>query len=89
VVLEAHAQDATVVIRVSDQGAGLPVGFDTRAFDRFSRGSGARAEGRGLGLAIVKAIVTAHDGDESSDGRAAGAGVVVTVRLPVAGTATT
>jgi len=82
VVLAARQEDGQVLIRVSDEGPGLPGDFREHAFDRFSRAGGARADGRGLGLAIVQAIVRAHGGEVTIDDRPAGAGTVVSVRLP-------
>jgi heavy metal sensor kinase len=82
VVLEARQQDGQVLIRVSDEGPGLPAAFREHAFDRFSRAGGTRADGRGLGLAIVRAIVRAHGGEVSIDDRGGGNGTVVSVRLP-------
>lgn len=55
--LEAGARDASVELRVHDDGPGFPPGFLPRAFERFSRADGPRgATGAGLGLAIVAAI---------------------------------
>ena len=85
VVMEARQEDGQVVVRVSDEGGGLPPDFREHAFDRFSRAGGTRADGRGLGLAIVRAIVRAHGGDVSIDERAPGDGAVISVRLPGSG----
>ncbi|MGH3470606.1 MAG: sensor histidine kinase, partial [Nocardioidaceae bacterium] len=54
-----------VVIQVHDDGPGLPVELQGKAFERFSRGDSSRTRasgGAGLGLSIVAAIVTAHEG---------------------------
>jgi two-component system OmpR family sensor kinase len=72
------------VIRVVDDGPGIPPGLLPHVFGRFARGdtSRSRAAGStGLGLAIAHAVVTAHGGQvgvESVPGR-----TVFTVRLPV------
>lgn len=47
---------------VSDQGPGVAVEDHERIFERFWRGSGAKATGAGLGLAIVREIMKAHGG---------------------------
>lgn len=52
-----------VIVRVTDNGAGIPKQHIPRLFERFYRvdQSGSRSEGgSGLGLAIVKHIVEAH-----------------------------
>jgi heavy metal sensor kinase len=52
-----------VLIEVSDEGSGFPAGFESEAFERFSRADGGRTGGgAGLGLAIARAIATAHGG---------------------------
>ncbi len=53
-----------VIIRVTDNGEGIPKEHIPRLFERFYRvdQSGSRAEGgSGLGLSIVKHIMEAHD----------------------------
>ncbi|MCW2920572.1 MAG: Sensory box histidine kinase [Thermoleophilia bacterium] len=55
--------DGEVELRVEDHGAGLPAGFGTRAFDRFSRGPDVgTAPGTGLGLSIAKGLVESAGG---------------------------
>jgi two-component system sensor histidine kinase KdpD len=52
-----------VRVEVSDCGPGLPVGMESRVFDKFTRGEKESAKpGIGLGLAICRAIVEAHGG---------------------------
>ena len=53
------------LLRVSDQGPGIPPAEHTRVFERFHRlGNELRREtqGCGIGLSIVKSIVSAHHG---------------------------
>lgn len=67
------------VVRVSDEGPGVPPSDRLRVFDRFYRGADDRSRstgGSGLGLSIVAAIVAAHGGNVDVQGS------VFTVRLP-------
>ena len=74
-----------VVVSLSDQGGGVAAGEEGRIFDRFHRGPGEHAAGgSGLGLAIVRSIVEAHGGTVAAVNQ--GRGLLVTVRLPLAGT---
>jgi two-component system OmpR family sensor kinase len=74
-----------IAIAVRDDGPGIPADQHGFVFERFYRGSDARASGRtgsGLGLAIVQAIAEAHGGSaklESAPGR----GTTVTITVPV------
>ncbi|MBL8516966.1 MAG: PAS domain S-box protein [Betaproteobacteria bacterium] len=77
----ARAQDK-LVLKVEDQGMGMPKEDLARLFESFYRASNVgNISGTGLGLAIVKHAVTVHQGDitvESELGR----GTTFTVRLP-------
>lgn len=53
--------DAHGVVRVSDDGPGVPAAIRDRVFDRFSRGD-PRGSGAGLGLSIVRQIMERHGG---------------------------
>ncbi|MET7397041.1 HAMP domain-containing sensor histidine kinase [Dactylosporangium sp. NPDC005572] len=72
------------VLRVDDDGPGVPADDRVRIFDRFVRLDDARDRetgGSGLGLAIVADIVTAHHGSVVIEDSPAG-GARATVRLP-------
>ncbi|MFC5213580.1 sensor histidine kinase [Streptomyces coerulescens] len=78
------------VVRVRDDGPGIPPALVPTVFDRFTRADPSRARstphegGSGLGLAVVAAIVAGHGGHidvESDPGR-----TEFTVRLPLATT---
>jgi PAS domain S-box-containing protein len=60
-----------VIVRVSDEGEGIPADHLPHIFGKFyRRGSGERRSGTGLGLYICKGIVEAHGGEllvEKSD----------------------
>ncbi|MGE2732421.1 HAMP domain-containing sensor histidine kinase [Mycolicibacterium vaccae] len=55
-----------VVLRVRDDGPGIPAALQPEVFERFARGDSSRARqdgsSTGLGLAIVDAVVRAHGG---------------------------
>ena len=75
----------TVVLRVSDTGAGIPEGDLSHLFERFHRvretTTRSRA-GSGIGLAMVREIVDLHGGTVVVD-TVVGAGTTFTVRLPL------
>ncbi|MHC3475444.1 sensor histidine kinase [Streptomyces sp. 7R007] len=68
VVAEVEADGEHCVVRVRDNGPGIPPDLLPRVFERFSRADTARTRARGsqsgsgLGLAIAAAITTAHGG---------------------------
>lgn len=77
-------QHGTVVLRVDDDGPGIPAGERQRVFERFVRLDEARGRhdgGSGLGLAIVAQVAATHQGTvtaaESPDG-----GARLELRLP-------
>ena len=77
-------RDATsIIVLVQDTGIGLTKDESRQAFTRFFRGSNAQghARGTGLGLAVAKAIVEAHKGTITLEGRS-GKGALATVTLP-------
>lgn len=72
--IQAEAQtDRSVVIAVSDSGAGVPESDRERIFLKHEQGDAHRELGSGLGLAIAKRIVEAHGGQigvrSKSDGK--------------------
>jgi signal transduction histidine kinase len=70
------------VLRVEDEGPGLPPGDEASLFGRYRRfGSAARPHGAGLGLWIVHSIVRRHGGSVAAETRTEG-GARFTVRLP-------
>lgn len=84
VVLETGEEPGHAVLRVTDDGAGVPVEDRERVFERFVRLDEARsrdAGGSGLGLAIVQEIVRAHGGTVRVL-EATGGGAALEVRLP-------
>ena len=83
VTIGLSTQDGSVLLRVSDDGPGIPAELLPRVFERFARGDGSRsraAGSTGLGLAIVSAVADAHDGTVAV--ASSPAGTTFTVRLP-------
>ena len=75
---------AETVLRVEDEGPGLPPGDEASLFGRYRRfGGNAKPAGAGLGLWIVHSIVRRHGGSVAAETRAEG-GARFTVRLPAA-----
>ncbi|WP_099024597.1 sensor histidine kinase [Mycolicibacterium palauense] len=65
VTLSLSAVSGSVVLRVADNGPGIPAGLRSEVFERFARGDSSRSRSggsTGLGLAIVAAVVKAHHG---------------------------
>jgi signal transduction histidine kinase len=71
------------VVRVLDDGPGVPEADREAIFRRFWRRDRGSKEGRGLGLAIVSRVAQAHDGSVTIEDRPGG-GAVFTLRLKVA-----
>ncbi|MFN4258994.1 MAG: ATP-binding protein [Gemmataceae bacterium] len=72
-------QAGWAVLRVADNGCGLPDALGERIFDPFIS---TKVTGIGLGLSICKRIVEVHGGDLRADDRTEG-GAVFTIRLPL------
>ncbi len=81
VLIELQTEtDGWIVLRVSDNGCGLPPALGERIFAPFVT---TKIAGLGLGLSICKRIAEAHGGQISGASQATG-GALFTVRLPVA-----
>jgi signal transduction histidine kinase len=81
--IEVHVS-ADGVVRVIDDGPGVPEAERDSIFRRFWRRDRTQAESRGLGLAIVARVAETHDGSVTVD-NLPGGGAVFTLHLrPVA-----
>jgi two-component system, NtrC family, sensor histidine kinase PilS len=78
--LMAHPEPSAdgIVLRVSDQGVGIPPEHVDGLFQPFH---GSFAKGSGLGLAIVHRIVTDYNGEIRISSQP-GAGTTIAIRLP-------
>jgi signal transduction histidine kinase len=74
-----------LVLRVRDQGVGIPEHELKRIFRRFYRvtqRSLAQVKGTGLGLFIVRSIARKHGGRVFAQSEGAGKGTTLTLELP-------
>jgi signal transduction histidine kinase len=63
IVVSGDDDGDRVIVRVSDEGEGIPADHLPHLFTKFyRRGSGERRSGTGLGLYICKGIIEAHRG---------------------------
>ncbi|MET0378523.1 MAG: ATP-binding protein [Spongiibacteraceae bacterium] len=85
ITLSVDVTDAEIVIRVSDNGVGIPRELQPKIFDMFmqvDRNRSTAQGGLGIGLTLVKRLVELHGGniEVASEGRDAGS--EFTIRLP-------
>lgn len=86
-VTVSPAATGHVVIRVLDDGPGVPAELRDHIFERFVRGAASRAHpngGMGLGLPIVRGLVEAQGGRVWLEETPAGAGACFAFSLPAA-----
>ena len=86
VIVKASTEDQEAVVRVADNGVGIPHDVLPTIFDLFTQVDDTRPMSRGglgIGLSLVKQLVTLHGGSVQvlSEGR--GKGSEFTVRLPL------
>ncbi|MNY53056.1 Sensor histidine kinase TodS [compost metagenome] len=80
-----YADGQWAVVRITDNGIGIPEDQRTDIFKPFHKVDKARdraVSGNGLGLSIVKLIVELHEGEIRVD-EEPGGGSVFTVKLPL------
>ncbi|MBI5118428.1 GHKL domain-containing protein [Candidatus Poribacteria bacterium] len=74
----AEKLDGQFVIRIEDEGEGIPADVIDRVFDPYFS---TKSSGTGLGLSLTKTIVEKHGGEIAIESRQ-GQGTLVTVTLP-------
>jgi len=87
IVETAKLDDRYVVLRVKDQGPGIPKSELNRVFRRFYRVPGplaARIKGTGLGLYIVRSVAKRHGGRAWAESEGPGHGSTFALQLPIA-----
>jgi two-component system, OmpR family, sensor histidine kinase SenX3 len=82
--VEVKTRDQQVLVRISDEGVGIPPGDLKRIFKRFFRTGRHRTKvkGTGLGLFIVRNILRKHGGGVAAESEGEGKGASFTLRLP-------
>ena len=81
--VSAAPEGGNILIRVIDDGPGIPKGSEKQLFDKFYRGQAEGAiSGTGLGLSICRAIVEAHGGRIWAEARREG-GAIFAFALPL------
>ena len=86
VCLRIERERDDVVVRVADDGMGIPAELLERVFDLFVQGSSTRRRaggGLGIGLTLVKRIVALHGGTVHAASAGEGRGSEFLVRLPM------
>jgi signal transduction histidine kinase len=76
------------IVRVRDNGVGIPPDLLPRVFDLFAQGEQSldrSARGLGIGLTLVRSLVEMHGGQVEARSDGAGQGSEFVVRLPLAG----
>jgi signal transduction histidine kinase len=83
----AKLDERFVILRVKDQGPGIPKTELNRVFRRFYRVPGplaARIKGTGLGLYIVRSVAKRHGGRAWAESEGPGHGSTFALQLPIA-----
>jgi signal transduction histidine kinase len=76
----------SAVVRIEDDGPGIPEGEIAAMMEPFARGESSRNRetgGAGLGLTLARAIAEQHGGTITLSNRAGGGGLVAELRLPL------
>jgi signal transduction histidine kinase/ligand-binding sensor domain-containing protein len=83
--VETACEGRTALLRVRDEGIGVPPEEQSRIFQKFVRGEAAKRaciQGTGIGLSMVKEIVGAHHGQVTLQSEV-GRGSTFIVQLPL------
>lgn len=85
ITLSVDSTDPEIVIRVSDNGVGIPLDLQPKIFDMFmqvDRNRNAAQGGLGIGLTLVKRLVELHGGSIEVASEGPDTGSQFTLRLP-------
>ena len=85
--IDTDQEDGHVVVRVRDNGIGIPPEHLPRLFEMFAQVDTSlerSRDGLGIGLTLVKTLVELHGGTVSAHSEGVGRGSEFAIRLPVA-----
>jgi PAS domain S-box-containing protein len=85
--LSAEREVDQLIIRITDNGVGIPADMLPRVFDLFTQVGGSLDQsqgGLGIGLTLARGLVELHGGTVTAHSNGAGQGTTMTVRLPLA-----
>ena len=83
--VDCETSESEAIVRITDQGEGIPPEFLPHVFERFRQADGSRTRafsGLGLGLALVKSFVEAHGGTVIANSKGEGQGSAFIIKLP-------
>lgn len=86
ILLRADRQENSVIVRVRDNGIGIPPELLPSVFEMFMQaddGAKRRQGGLGIGLALVRRLVRVHGGSVEAHSNGRGKGSEFVVRLPL------
>jgi signal transduction histidine kinase len=92
IILTTERQGSAAIVRVRDQGIGIPKDMLVRIFDPFTQITEAPERtrgGLGIGLTLVKRLVEMHGGTVAASSAGKGLGSEFSVRLPLASSEST
>ncbi|WP_159703527.1 ATP-binding protein [Massilia sp. 9I] len=84
--IEVTQEGSEAVVRVSDNGIGIPAESLQSVFEMFNqvgRNMGYAQGGLGIGLSLVKQLAALHEGSVAVASEGSGKGSVFTLRLPI------
>src|SRR6185295_15756345 len=84
--LSAEREGAEAVIKVRDNGYGIPTNNLTHLFEMFYQGDDprtARQSGLGIGLTLAKSLTEMHGGRIAAESEGTDRGSLFTLRLPI------
>ena len=82
ITVSTASEGGIAMLRVEDDGIGIPESQRRLVFERFYRADGTAGEGCGLGLAIVREIAHLHGGKVDIQSPARGRGTIVSLEFP-------